>query len=85
MNFEKVLCEVIDNCIDNPVANQKVEVDVIIEEEIAKSIQNDSFRIYIYDRANGFESEDNSMLLLNSHTQKVNLVIAKQLVNFSME
>ena len=52
------MCEVIDNCVDNPVADQKVEVDVIIEEEIAKSIESDSFRVYIYDRANGFESED---------------------------
>jgi hypothetical protein len=58
LNFEKVLCEIIDNSMDNPVGNQKVKVDLIIEEENAQSKQANSFRVYIYDDANGFENEN---------------------------
>jgi len=56
LNFEKVLCEIIDNSMDNPIGNQRVKVDLIIEEEKATSGQNNSFRVYIYDDGKGFEN-----------------------------
>ena len=57
LNFEKALCEIIDNSIDSG-NGAPVVVNVIIQPEQVPSRRKNSFRVYIYDNGNGFGSEN---------------------------